>query len=93
MPFILCDDQPPQEEYTKAMAESAFAPDHREIWKRVSRPGRFVSDRKWDADRLKAFQAAVELRAAWLYRRFHDDLGYGQWSNINESKSLGSEEA
>lgn len=83
MRFILCDDQAPQEEYAKAMAESAFAPDHREIWRRVSRPALPVSDRKWDEDRLKAFQTAVERRAAWLYERFHDDLGYGEWTNIS----------
>lgn len=81
MPFILCDDQPSQEGYAKAMAESAFAPDHREVWKRVARPGQGVADRKWNMERLNAFQRAVERRAAWLYERFHDDLGYGQWTN------------
>ena len=26
------------------------------------------------------FQQAVEQRAAWLYRRFHDDLGFEPWT-------------
>lgn len=80
MSFILCGDQPVEEGAANLMANFAFAPGHREIWSRVSSPGP-VSGRKWDGDRLKAFQTAVELRAAWLYERFHDDLGYGQWTN------------
>lgn len=79
MPFISREDQPPMADDAQAMADFAFAPEHREIWNRVSRPGE-VNNRRWDEDRLKAFQRAVELRAAWLYQRFHDDLGYGSWT-------------
>jgi hypothetical protein len=79
MPFILCDDQPPATGDAKAMANFAFAPENRELWRRVSRLGK-VGERRWNEDRLKAFQQAVEKRAAWLYQRFHDDLGYGSWT-------------
>ncbi len=79
MKFIRTNDQPPSEVDAKEMDDFAFSPDHREIWRRVSRQGP-VANRKWNEDRLKAFQQAVELRAAWLYRRFYDDLKYGEWS-------------
>ncbi len=80
MRFILGGDQPPQAADAKSMADSAFNPDHREVWKRVSRDC-LIPDRKWDEDRLKAFQKAVELRAAWLYQRFYQDLDYEQWTS------------
>lgn len=82
MSFIMRDHQPPQADDAEEMANFAFAPGDREIWKGVSCPGP-VLGRKWNENRLKAFQAAVERRAAWLYERFHDDLGYGQWTNIS----------
>lgn len=78
MQFILRDHQPPREDDVKEMANFAFSPDHRQIWRRVSHPGP-VANRKWNEDRLKAFQYAVEQRAAWLYRRFYDDLEYDRW--------------
>ena len=90
---ILGEDQPPQAAHAEEMANFAFAPEDRGVWKRLACPGSKVGDRKWDEDRLRAFQTAVERRAAWLYERFHDDLGYGQWTNINGSKPLPPEEA
>ncbi len=93
MRCILGEDQPPQAAHAEEMANFAFAPEDRGVWKRLACPGSKVGDRKWDEDRLRAFQTAVERRAAWLYERFHDDLGYGQWTNINGSKPLPPEEA
>lgn len=93
MRCILGDDQPPQAAHAEEMANFAFAPEDRGVWRRLAWPGSKVGDRKWDEDRLRAFQTAVERRAAWLYERFHDDLGYGQWTNINGSKPLPPEEA
>jgi hypothetical protein len=77
MPFIKANDQPPTEEDARAMADSAFASAHREFWRRVSSG---VGERRWNEDRMKAFQQAVEMRAAWLYQRFYDDLGYELWT-------------
>lgn len=79
MPFILRDDEPPNVEDAKHMADFAFAPKDRKLWKRVSRQGP-ADNRRWNEDRLEAFQQAVEQRAAWLYRCFHDDLGYELWT-------------
>ncbi|WHZ25101.1 MAG: hypothetical protein OJF47_004213 [Nitrospira sp.] len=79
MSFILRDDQPPQAADAEEMANFAFAPEHRGVWKKIAYPGSKVPDRKWDEDRLKAFQEAVERRSAWLYERFYQDLGYEQW--------------
>lgn len=81
MQCILGDDQPPQAADLEEMAKFAFAPEHRGIWKKIAYPGSKVPERKWDEDRLKAFQKAVEWRAAWLYERFYQDLGYEQWIN------------
>jgi hypothetical protein len=77
MSFIMSDAQPNDCD-ERAMAECAFAPAHRPLWRRLSRRGS-LSERRWDSDRLAAFQKAVEMRAAWLYRRFYDDLGYAVW--------------
>jgi len=85
MPFI-SGEQPDDICNAEAMIDSALAPEHRELWRMVSRPGR-LADRRWDADRLKAFQQAVEVRAAWLYRRFHDDLGYDAWTAQREDNN------
>ena len=71
----------PEPSDVDAMADWAFAPEQRELWKRVSRPGR-MADRRWNDDRLKALQGAVEQRAVWLYQRFHDDLGYEAWTSM-----------
>jgi hypothetical protein len=35
--------------------------------------------RVWPDERLKAFQQAVEERAAWLYNKFYSDLGFASW--------------
>ncbi len=80
MPFIERDG-PPDTSDTDAMANWAFAPEQRKVWRRVSRPGK-VAERNWDQSRLAAFQQAVEQRAAWLYRRFHDELGYESWTSL-----------
>ena len=77
MPFIQ-SNQPPTLDEIDTMIDWAFAPGHRELWNRVSRPGR-IADRRWNDDRLKALQQSVEQRAIWLYRRFYDDLGYMAW--------------
>lgn len=80
MPFAMTDD--PSEVDRQKMAKSAFPPEHRALWKRVSRPGA-VADRKWNHDRLAAFQRAVEQRAAWLYQGFYDELGYAAWTSAS----------
>lgn len=77
MPFILSHAQPDGYD-EQAMTDNALAPEHRSLWRGVSREGP-LSERRWNPDRLAAFQKAVEMRAAWLYRRFHDDLGYAAW--------------
>ncbi|MGE0469541.1 MAG: DUF262 domain-containing protein [Nitrospira sp.] len=79
MSFIERDNHPPSEADSKNMADFAFAPEHRGLWRKVSRSGP-VADRRWDEDRLKSFQDAVEQRATWLYQRFHDDLGFEPWT-------------
>ena len=84
MPFIVQDGQTGADATT--MADYAFSPDHRALWKKVSRPGP-VAGRIWDNERLAAFQEAVEKRATWLYRCFHDDLGYAGW--ISEQSQNG----
>ncbi len=81
MQCILGDDQLPQVAHAEEMAKFAFAPEHRGVWKKIACPGSDVADRKWDEPRLEAFQEAVELRAAWLYERFYQDLDYEQWTN------------
>jgi hypothetical protein len=85
MPFISGNQQPEACD-AEAMADSAFAPEHRELWMGVSRQR--LPDRRWNQDRLKAFQLAVEERAAWLYRRFHDDLGYEAWTLMREDNNI-----
>ncbi len=44
------------------MAKWAFPADDRKLWRRVSGPKKLV-DRRWNEDRLAAFQHAVESRA------------------------------
>jgi len=61
-----------------SLVKMAFSPEHRAAWAKVSREGP-TTCRKWDNSRLAAFQSAVEQRAAWLYRQFHDDLGFNTW--------------
>lgn len=39
----------------------------------------------WDADRLSAFQQAVEMRAAWLYWRFYSELGFATWEGTPQT--------
>jgi hypothetical protein len=55
--------------------------EHRALWRMASSPEPVVWKRKWSDDRLSAFQRAVERRTVWLYRRFHDDLGYAAWTS------------
>ena len=78
MPFVQCDE-PLGVCDEGAMADWAFAREHRALWKQVSRPG-LVKDRTWNNERLAAFQQAVETRSAWLYRRFYEDLGFAEWA-------------
>ncbi len=80
MSFIERENHPPSEVDSKGMTDFAFAPDHRGVWRKVSRYGP-IANRLWDEDRLRSFQDAVEQRTAWLYQRFHDDLEYGQWTS------------
>lgn len=70
----------PISEMTDRLAEWTFPPEYRALWERVSRPGP-VTARKWNNDRLEAFQQAVEQRAVWLYRCFHDDLDLAAWTS------------
>jgi hypothetical protein len=77
MPFVLSGEEPGSCDQ-RAMADWAFATEHRALWNRVSRPGP-VAGRRWNDDRLGVFQEAVEKRAAWLYRRFYEDLRFSDW--------------
>ena len=61
-----------------AMSAFPLELEHRELWSRVSSTGD-KEFRTWDQDRLQAFQRAVELRAAWLYQGFYNDLNYAAW--------------
>lgn len=87
LPFSLDDSVPPTDVERKAMADFAFNPKDRGLWQRVSRPGE-VSKRRWDEDRLKAFQQAVEKRAVWLYQCFHDELNFGLWTKRIEDEQF-----
>lgn len=83
MSFVLRDNVPSDCD-ARAMTNWAFPPEDRALWSRVARP--IVAERgRWDGARLEAFQQAVERRASWLYRRFHDELGYLEWTFITES--------
>ena len=61
-------------------SDYAFSEDVEQIklWTRVSRSGQ-VAGRRWNDDRLAAFQSAVEIRAAWLYSKFYNDLEFDEW--------------
>lgn len=65
-----------------AMAEVAFNPEQRAIWRKASGSDKGVSggSKQWDAERLSAFQQAVEQRTFWLYRCFYDELGFERWA-------------
>jgi len=76
----------------RAMADWAFPPEQRALWKEVSRSGP-VASRMWDNYRLAAFQQAVEQRAAWLYQQFHNDLGFGAWTSAQHDGDAFGEEA
>ena len=52
--------------------------DHIQNWKTAS--GFPDSPRIWSKARALAFQAAVEQRAASLYRRFYNDLDFSSWT-------------
>lgn len=80
LPFSLNDSVPLTDIELEAMVDLTFNPEDRGLWKRVSKDDE-VSKRLWNKDRLAAFQQAVEQRAAWLYRRFYDDLDYGCWND------------
>ena len=78
MPFVLVQTENLTTCDKQKMADWAFSVEHRAFWEKVSRPGE-GPNRKWDNDRLAAFQEAVEQRTAWLYQQFHDSLGLGAW--------------
>ena len=80
MDFAIKDD--PSEKDQADMAKFAMPPQDRALWKQVSRSGK-VAERQWDENRLAAFQQAVEQRAAWLYNRYYNELGYGAWIPAN----------
>lgn len=75
------------------LARWSFGDDHeRSLWNKAG----VVSDalkEVWDHGRLEAFQAAVEHRAARLYRDFYLGLGFSAWHNaavVDPSDSLES---
>jgi len=55
----------------------AFRSEAMALWRRASG----AHDQVWPNDRLKAFQQAVEERAAWLYDKFYSDLGFVSWQD------------
>lgn len=57
-----------------------------ELWSKVSYPGN-CGDRRWNKNRLAAFQRAVEHRAAWLYCKFYTELDFDKWSAITPKSS------
>jgi hypothetical protein len=79
MPFINVH-QRSSLEFLQDCLDSAFPFDeeHLELWRKVAKPGP-LDNRIWDADRLQAFQSAVEHRASWLYKKFFDDLQFSSW--------------
>ena len=91
MPFLLENGQLTHEIETK-LVEMAFSSEreHRAAWAKVSRKGP-TTCRKWDNIRLAAFQNAVEQRAAWLYRQFHDDLGFKDWTSAQLQQDTSEE--
>ena len=74
MPFVGCDAKPADCDWVN-MAEMAFNPGQRAIWRKASGKGKH-----WDRERLCAFQQAVEERTHWLYRRLYEDLGFEHWA-------------
>jgi len=74
MPFVSCDAELSECD-VKRMAEMAFNADQRAIWRMAS-----GKDKKWDRERLFAFQKAVEERTHWLYRYFYENLGFERWA-------------
>jgi len=54
-----------------------FPAEFRHLWVEAS-PENGVN-LNWDSQRLSGFQAAVETRAAWLYKRLYSDLGFSEW--------------
>ncbi len=71
--------KPESDKFKKGMKDWAFSAEIAP-WRLVSRSGA-VADRKWNNERLQAFQVAVEKRAVYLYQRFHDDLEYSSWTS------------
>jgi hypothetical protein len=75
------DKKPDTSEWRKY----AFAPTPDELkWWLTASPSQPEEDsnqfnRIWDEERLKAFQAAVEHRTIFLYRRLYDDAGFANW--------------
>lgn len=43
------------------------------VWDGASQP------EHWTVSRMSSFQTAVEKRAAWLYRKLYNDLGFSNW--------------
>jgi hypothetical protein len=76
----ICMADPLHDECLQTLADSAFPSDEeqRNLWQSVSNPVD-IDQRFWNADRLAAFQQAVERRAAWLYKRFYTELGFQAW--------------
>jgi hypothetical protein len=68
------------EEWEAYYPDMAFDPEQKELWRKASGD----DEQLWTADRLTAFQQAVEERAAWLYEQFYSGLGFASW----ESKFL-----
>lgn len=80
MRFIMA---PENDGFNKGMKDWAFPADVAP-WQAVSRNFPKVAERRWNKDRLQAFQQAVEDRAVYLYARFHDDLEYSLWTSSRD---------
>lgn len=81
MPFVGNDGDPLECE-RETMTEVAFNSKHRAIWRKASGSDKGVHGglKQWNAERLLAFQQAVEQRTFWLYRCFYDELGFECWT-------------
>ena len=54
-----------------------FPDEDRALWIKASPDER--TQVHWDDKRMGAFQIAIEKRAAWLYGRFYEELGFADW--------------
>ena len=73
----LCDVQKRAENESEyeALLRGAFGDQVAALWQTASPR----EEEAWTDTRLRAFQNAVETRAAWLYERLYKEIGLNEW--------------